>query len=154
MREATTEFNVNGRNVVLTGCRCCPPIIRVWCPNYDCLAPPGSRQCANVPLERCTCETTHDRIERTHRQDPDNEYAFDDLPEWEDDMIEVNDDGYFDAQSSTQTQSVIMSSSHSCQTIQEQQRQSVGIVALPTLGVDREMFHVTRIGQVGVLGSL
>jgi hypothetical protein len=151
---AATAFHSNGRDVMLTRCRCCPPTVRVWCPNYDCLAPPGTRQCTNVQLEGCTCETTQDRVERAHRQDPDNEYALDDLPDWDDVMVEVNDDGYFDAPSSTQTQSATTSYSHSCQTIQEQQRHKFGIMALPTLGVDRAMFRVMRIGQVGVLGSL
>jgi hypothetical protein len=104
--EATTAFHLNGRDVTLTGCRCCPLPLFVWCLNHDCRAPTGTRQCASDELGGCACETSDDRAERFRR-----EFRLEDIPvlaegEVEEDLIEINDECILDINSVTQTQSV------------------------------------------------
>lgn len=91
--EVTTAFLFEGRQVTLTGCRCCPLSINVRCQNYDCLAPAGTRRCASQELERCSSEMYEDRAAQFHR-----EFRVEDMPvlaerEVEENLIEVNDDG-------------------------------------------------------------
>lgn len=54
----------SGRQVILAGCRCCPPPIHVECTDALCAAPvaSGSRVCAAEPLAGCTCQTFDDRF--------------------------------------------------------------------------------------------
>ena len=154
--EATTAFHINGRDVTLTGCRCCPLPLFVRCLNHDCRAPTGTRQCASDELGGCACETDEDRAERFRR-----EFRLEDIHvlaegEVEGDLIEINDDGILDINSMTQTRSVTASSDVSprlFQTVQEQERHRTSAMALPTLGFDRHQFGVMRDAQVNILAS-
>ncbi|PSS28278.1 hypothetical protein M430DRAFT_32711 [Amorphotheca resinae ATCC 22711] len=154
--EATTAFHMNGRDVTITGCRCCPLPIYVWCENLDCRAPAGTRQCASDELGGCACDTADDRKERFHR-----EFRVEDIPvlaegEVEEDLIEVNDDGLLDIDSMTQTRPVTArpdGSTRLSQSVQEQERRRTGAMVLPTLGSDQQQFRVTRDAQIDVLAS-
>lgn len=154
--EATTAFHMNGREVILTGCRCCPLPHVLQCLNHDCRAPTGTRQCTSEELGGCACETDDDRAERFRR-----EFRVEDIPvfaegELEEDLIEINDDGLSDSESMAQTRAVTARPNVSpslSQTLQEQERQRTGVMALPTLGFDQQQFRVTRDAQVDVLAS-
>jgi hypothetical protein len=100
--EATTVSQINGVDVTLTGCHCCPLQLFVWCPNHDCRAPTGTRQCASEELEGCACETSDDRAERFRRES--SLIDIHDLAEGEleEDLIEINDDGIWGINSMTQ----------------------------------------------------
>lgn len=53
----------SGRQVMLAGCRCCPPPIHIECTDSNCAHPtPASRVCAAEPLRGCTCSTYDDRF--------------------------------------------------------------------------------------------
>jgi hypothetical protein len=155
--EATTAFHMNGRDVTILGCRCCPLPIFVLCRNIDCRAPAGTRQCASDELGGCVCETDDDRTERFYRN-----FRVEDIPvlaegEVQEDLIEVNDDGLLDIDSMTQTRSVTArsdaSSTRLSQSVQEQERHNTGAMVLPTLGPDQQQFRVTRDAQIDVLAS-
>jgi hypothetical protein len=152
--EATTAFHINGRDVTLTVCRCCPLPLFVRCLNYDCRAPTGTRQCASDELGGCACETGDDRAERFRR-----EFRLEDIHvlaegEVEEDLIEINDDGILDINSITQTRLVTARSDTSprlFQTVQEQERLRTSAMALLTLGFDQQQFGVMRDAQVNIL---
>jgi hypothetical protein len=154
--EATTAFHINGRDVTLTGCRCCPLPLFVWCLNHDCRAPTGTRQCASDELGGCACETDDDRAERFRR-----EFRLEDIHvlaegEVEEDLIEINDDGILDINSMTQTRPVTARSDVSprlFQTVQEQERHRTSARASPTLGFDQQQFGVMRDAQVNIFAS-
>jgi hypothetical protein len=122
--EATTAFHINGRDITLTSCRCCPHPLFVRCLNHDCRAPTGTRQCASDKLGGCACETDEDRAERFRR-----EFRLEDIHvlaegEVEEDLIEINDDGILDISSITQIRSVTARSDVSprlFQTVQERE---------------------------------
>ncbi|KAH7303223.1 hypothetical protein B0I35DRAFT_447028 [Stachybotrys elegans] len=51
----------DGRCVVLTGCRCCPHPIDVWCSDSLCAAPEDTRTCVAEDLQGCMCMTGPER---------------------------------------------------------------------------------------------
>jgi hypothetical protein len=154
--KATTVFYVGGRDVTLTGCRCCPLPIFVWCLNYDCRAPTGTRHCISDELEGCACETSEDRSERFW-----GEFRVEDMPvlsegEVVEDLIEINTDGDDDVSLISPSASVIASSDVSTQQsriLQEHEAHSTGAMALPTLGFNQQQFQLARDAQVDILGS-
>lgn len=53
----------SGRQVILAGCRCCPPPAHIECSDTQSAArpAPAPRVCAAEPLRGCTCQTADDR---------------------------------------------------------------------------------------------
>lgn len=154
--EATTAFHIDGRKVTLTGCRCCPVPLFVRCLNHDCRAPTGTRRCASDELGGCACETDDDRTERFRRESRLEDIHVLAEGEVEEDLIEINDDGILDINSTTQTQSVGATSNVSFRlspTVQEQQRYRTSTMAFPTLGFDQQQFRITRDAQINNLVS-
>ncbi|KUJ11327.1 uncharacterized protein LY89DRAFT_242515 [Mollisia scopiformis] len=139
---ATTAFQMDGRDVTLTGCRCCPIPLYVRCSKHDCRASTGTRQCASEELEGCVCQTIDDRIEAFRSREGEDMRVLAE-GEVEEDIIEVNDDGLFDNERTTQTWPATVSTLLS-QTTEEQERDRTGAVALPTFGLNQQPFRVMR----------
>ncbi|GAW16077.1 hypothetical protein ANO14919_055000 [Xylariales sp. No.14919] len=53
---------LDGRSVILAGCRCCPLPIEVWCHDHHCAAPEDARICTSNELQGCACMTGQDRL--------------------------------------------------------------------------------------------
>ncbi|KAJ8065257.1 hypothetical protein OCU04_005955 [Sclerotinia nivalis] len=126
---------MNGNEVLLllTGCCCCPLPMHVSCLN----APTGTRRCASEELAGCTCETNEDPTARFQRDFQAEGLIILVDGAVEQDLVEVNDDGLLDIQSSTQTLPSITRptvSAGSYQIKQEHGRYNIGIAAFPTMG--------------------
>lgn len=151
---ATIVFHINGRDVTLTGCRCCPLLYEVWCSNHDCRAPTGTRQSVSDELGGCACETSEDLRERYQRQLEEEDF----VPaegEVQEDFIDIDDDDndVFPMLLTGAVMERFNVSTSPSQTLQEQEGYPTGTIVLPTLGFDQQQFHVARDAQVDVLAS-
>ncbi|TVY82834.1 hypothetical protein LSUE1_G004722 [Lachnellula suecica] len=140
--EATTAISMDGKDVILTGCNCCPEPIMVWCHRNDCRAASGTRRCTTEGLKGCACKTTDDRVEDFRR-----DFRAEDIPvlaegEVEEDLIEVNDDGLLDNEPITQSQPVPVTTRSIASIRQSHEITHIGSIPLPTLGFNQQLFHM------------
>ncbi|EPE28604.1 hypothetical protein GLAREA_09725 [Glarea lozoyensis ATCC 20868] len=142
--QATAITQREGRDVILAGCRCCPPQIDVMCDNHDCRAPEGSRTCISEELQGCPCDTTEDMIRRYETDTRFEDYVFYGEEEFED-IIEVNDDGmgpWLAAQSGqTRVNTPTLGGSFHLQNVTTQ---TSNVVALPTLNINHHLLRVNK----------
>jgi hypothetical protein len=94
-------------------------------------------------------------MERYERNIADPAYQLIDTGDFED-IIEVNDDGLLDNESTTLTQPGARRpgpSRNPHHLVQESATQQTGAMPLPTSGLDQQLLHLVRDAQVGLLVS-